>query len=630
MTHIVRSAVRNIDGRRTLILYFYDRKKAATGCNVAEYALFQRKDDYITLQHTEDGKVKWREASLDNLGDRYSYISRTSAFYRRRDEQIVTRFCGITEKSGLEALEAMQTSIMHARHKAKVLARERKTIERMKPVPAVPRRLRTWIHGDVLPHYIFYDYVRGSKAMNAYCTACQNDVIVSGAKHNHEGNCPRCGKAVTFKASGVAKNVWDRDTVQVLQKTAGNELILRIFKVSANLRNWRRPDTSVWECARCFIRHDDPEKLHFEPYYYSYNKGTLTHWLKGIRPRFSHYQYSFDGDTCGYLYCANLETALADTPWQYSQIGRFHQLGNMPLEVLPYLSSYLEYPAIEYLVRFGLTRLAAQIIYKHDGAKAINASGTNLRETLGIAPEDLSALQSVNADARQLELCRRLRQQGVRVDEALLAWYRERGIFSEVDVLVPLKYTTPQKLMRYIEEQFVRQAGEKSLRNDRLGQILSDFRDYLEMGGSLGYDFSDSFVLFPRDLSEAHNQASALYDTRKNAIFDKAIREAYKALAERYRFSKDGFTIIPPRTAGEIVAEGHALHHCVHSYVERVAEGGCVILFIRQRGSIKEPFYTVELRGGKITQIHGLQHRAPTPEVMKFLETWERKKLAAA
>jgi len=371
-----------------------------------------------------------------------------------------------------------------------------------------------------------------------------------------------------------------------------------------------------------------------EAYYYSYNKGTLTNWVKGVRPRFTNYQYHFEGDTCGHLYCGNLGAVLMDTPWQYSQLGRFHQIDREPLEVLPYLKTYHKYPAIEYLVKLGLTKLAAQIIYEHNGAKVINEHGKDLRETLSVEPEDLPVLQKTNANVRQLELCQGLRRHGFRVDETLINWYQERGILTTEDVLIPLKFTTSLKLMRYVDEQQDQLDGENSVhgsrRYDRQGRVLSEYKDYLEMGTKLEYDFSDSFVLFPRNLREAHDQASALYDSRKKAIFDKAIREAHQGLAALYRFTKGDFTIIPPKTANEIVAEGHALHHCAHTYVERVAKGRCIILFVRQKESLKEPYYTVEIQDGRIIQIHGMRHCAPTPEVKKFLAQWERKKLAVA
>ena len=632
VAYIVRSAVRNIGGRRLLILYFYDREKAAGGWNRPTYAVFQAKGDYATLQMPEDGKTKWREASLENLGERYGGIAKQSAFYRYKDEQIVTGFCLIPGKSGFDALEAVQAAIKSERLAKRIQMRERSIEQRMRLFPAAPRGLQGWIHREVLPHYIFYDYRRGNKPMQGYCTACRRDVLVSGARHNAQGACPHCRKTVTYKASGRAKRVWDRATVQSLQKGKDNTLVLRVFKVYKGLHDWRQPTVSVWENARFLVKRDEEGKMQAEAYYHAYSKGKRVHWHKGYRPQFSHYQYSFEADLCGHLFAANLDLALAGTPWQYSQLGLFCQMDREPLEVLPYLDAYSKYPGIEYLVKLGLTNLAGAVIYYRSYDKAVNPEGGSLRETLGVGAEDLPLLKKVNASLRQLAFVQELRKSGIRPDEDLLVWYDAHGVALTENVLIPLGYMSPGKLIRYIDGQHERyrdgRGGYDALRKDTVGRILSDFKDYLEMGKTLGYDFSDSFVLFPRNLQAAHDATSKLYDVKKNAIFNKMIRESYKGLCEQYRFSEGGLTLIPPRTAKEFVTEGHTLHHCVHSYVESAAIGKCVILFVRKTDSVKEPYYTLELRENRIVQIHGVNHSAPTPEVQKFLALWERKKLA--
>jgi hypothetical protein len=85
-------------------------------------------------------------------------------------------------------------------------------------------------------------------------------------------------------------------------------------------------------------------------------------------------------------------------------------------------------------------------------------------------------------------------------------------------------------------------------------------------------------------------------------------------------FDKDGLTLLPPKSADEIIAEGHALHHCVGSYAERAANGECVILFLRKTDQPDEPFYTIELRDNQIAQARGRNSSEPTPEVQKFLD----------
>lgn len=627
---IVCAAVKNIARRRTLILYLYNRQKVVEGCCEPEYTVFQCKDDYVTLQN-DNGKEKWREASLYNIGKKGIDTTRICAFYRLKDEQLVTGFCNIQDKIGFNALEALQSDIMYVRATKRKLKREQKIIDRMKPIPSIPRGVKGWIHRDVLPHYIFYQYHRGDKPRQGYCTACRHDVLVSGARHNGKGKCPNCRKEITYKSNGKAKNVWDRATVQVMQKVGENELVLRIFKVMNGLRDYRQPHFCQRESMRIFIRYDNTGKTVIEPYYYD---SVSTHWKEGNRPRFSYYQYSFEGDMCGNLYCRNLKDDLKDTPWQYSQIERFCNTGGEPFEVFPYFSAYTKYPAIEYLVKLGLTNLTCAIVYKTNGARVVNKNGKNLRETLGIEPNDLPMLQKINADDWQFELYQKLKQIGVRASENLLLWQKDNNIVSSENILIPLKYTTQNKLMLYIAEQYeklkdfnIQSYGPRYKNEDA---VLSNYKDYLIMGKMLEYDFTSSCALFPNNLQEAHDQTSKLYNAKKNGLFDKVISSAYKGLLEKYCFTKGGLTLIPPKTAKEIINEGHTLHHCVHSYVERVAKGECIIFFIRQTDNIKKPFYTLEVRSNRVIQINGKNHSAPTPEVEKFLKLWEHKKLWAS
>lgn len=629
--HIVRTAIRNIAGRRVLLLYFYRRDRVVSGSYEPEYILYQCRDDYITLQRLEDGKLKWREAMASNLEARYPSLIRTCAFYRQRDEQLVTRFCGNSEKTGFDALNALQESIVAQRLKKRIEARERKIVRRMEPIPSIPRGLKGWVHREVLPQYIFYQYIRGNKPKPGYCTACGHDVMVPDAKHNATGNCPRCGKSITFKASGRATNVWDRATVQVLQKLDSGELALRVFKIFRSLRAWRGAGMSLWESSRFFIKYDAEKKMEFEPYYFSYDTGILTHWKQGYRPRFSYWQYSFEGDFCGHLFWRNLDDVLKGTPWQYCQIEQFYRSNWEPLEVIPYFSVFQRYPFIEYLVKLGLYRLASCIVYGRDASRVINPEGKTPREILGIGLEDIPALRQVDATADQLDLYRALKARGIKPDDVLLRWYEDTECGDKDSILVPLRFTTPHKLMGYIDRQFEQLkdvvVSFNYRRYENPGRVLSEYKDYLRLGRGLGYDLKNNFVLFPRNLQRAHELAAGRFDKRKTEIYEKTIREAYEGLARQYGLRKYGFAMIPPKTGKEIVAEGHTLHHCVGNYIDRIAKEKCVILFLRRADDMDSPFYTVELRDGRIVQARGMGNCAPTPQVERFLALWEQKKL---
>ena len=642
VNYVVRTAVRNISGRRTLLLCFYSKKMLSADCQSPIYTLFQLKDEYIMLERLECGKIKWRTACLSNFKE-YRFLQQC-ALYSMQDQERITRFCGQSTVVGLSALIKLQTSIMEKRSKERIRAREQKTIQRMSVLSPVPRDFRGWIHREVLPAYIFYEYHRSKKPMVAYCTACRHDVSVSGVKHGESGLCPRCKRAITFKATGRSKNVWDQTTAQLLQRTESGELILRIFKVFKSYRAYREAGLSAHENARVFVKCGKEQNICVEPYYYSYTKGTLTHWLSGERPRFSFYQYNYECDVCGKLYCGNLAEVLEGTPWQYCQILRFYGHDNDAMEVIPYLRAYLVYPMIEYLLKLGLHNLTTELVYGNDPRKpSINASATDIKGVLMVDTEDIKHLQCIDATASQLQRLQLFRAREGRFEKELYVWCLENEVYFR-DVERALKYTTGQKLLRYIREQQDR--SNVDIENGKVGHygkisdILRDYDDYLRYGDQLSYDFSDSFVLFPRHLKVAHDQVFMLWDMRMKQERERAERQRkhnanvqiaalYKALTRQFKFTKDGLTIVLPQKAEDIVFEGHALHHCVGGRYDSHANGHCVILFIRKKDSPDKPYCTMEVANGRVVQVRGYDNETPAPEVKKFVSLWEQKKLLA-
>ena len=362
--YVVRAAVKNIGGLRMLTLCLYAASEAAAGRAVPVFTVFQTKKDFITLERLKDGKTKWRTAATRDLGSEYGFIQ-TCAFYSAVDEQVVLRYCQSNAEYGLEALSALQTRIQNEQSKIRQRTKEQKILNRMKQVPALPRGLKKWMQREIFPQYLFFDNSRKKIDMPGYCTACRKAVTVSGAYHNRQGVCPSCKKTVTFKSRAMRGGIFDRGTVQVIQRLSENEIIIRFIKYMNRFPYMEEPDYDVYENARIFLSWKDGNQLLEEHYYYRYGGYILSPWKKGDRPVFSHYQYYFEADQCGFLYDRNLDKALKGTPWQYSQLPLYYRKDPVPLEVLPYLWAYRCYPQIEYLVKLGLFRLTKSIIYKN-------------------------------------------------------------------------------------------------------------------------------------------------------------------------------------------------------------------------------------------------------------------------
>lgn len=241
-------------------------------------------------------------------------------------------------------------------------------------------------------------------------------------------------------------------------------------------------------------------------------------------------------------------------------------------------------------------------------------------------------MQEVNPGAKQLMLIKALLRENVQPDMELMKWCSEFGVGEEETVAVPLRFMTPHKLMRYATDQFAahKKVAPFSGGYYSMSYLMSDYKDYLCMSEALDYDMKSDFVLFPKDLKEAHDRVNDLSDAELSAAYDRKIAKQFAQLQSRYQFEKNGLMIIPPGSAKEIVAEGQKLHHCVGRYVKDVVKSKCIILFIRQVKTPRKPYCTLELKNGAVVQARIEGNAAPPPKVQQFIETWKQKVLYAS
>ena len=620
--HIIRTAVKIIAHRRTLVLYIYDRTK--TTCDpMPVWTMFQAGEDYITLARRDDGSTHWREAAFERLGSSY-YFTGKCAFYSAQDEQRVCDFLRDHDHGGIEALVRAQTAILDKRAQERQLRRERETIVRMDPIHALPRGLPGWVRREVMPAYFRCGHTSVRRPVTGICTSCGKKSTVPSASHNSKITCPRCKRELTVKSVGKTGRTYDRDTVQVVEKTSDTEVVARIVKVYYNYdRDHLMPTVRLHENARVFVRRDPDGKVTAEPYYYSYGKGTLTHWMPGERPVFKYCE-NFEADTCGHVYRKGLQEALTGTPWEYCPVEAFYDHFHEPMQMWPFLQAHVEHPRLEHLVKVGFFNLACDLAYRDDYGHTLDESQGRTHRVLRVAAEDEPFLRELDADMETLKVFQGYA--GLKDRQRLLRWQLEHDVTRDIDHI--LEHMTGHKLMKYLDGQYaaLRADGGRG-RYGNMQYAVSEYRDYLDMCIKLGYDLGSSFVLYPKDLRQAHDRAARRVKAKADAQLRRYFKSAMQSISGNLDFEAGGMKLLLPSTPEELAVEGNALHHCVGSYADRVARKECVILFLRQCEDIGNPFYTVEVRGGKIAQVRGMRNCAPTPEVEKFMDEWEREVL---
>lgn len=151
------------------------------------------------------------------------------------------------------------------------------------------------------------------------------------------------------------------------------------------------------------------------------------------------------------------------------------------------------------------------------------------------------------------------------------------------------------------------------------------YLDYLDHAQKCGYDLTQSSILYPRDIKQAHDDAVANWqivkvEEQKKEAEREALKygypERYKKLCKKYAFEYGDLTIVVPKSASEIIDEGRILKHCVGGYASRHIQGKTTILFLRHISGPEKPYYTIEIdeKLRYIVQCHG------------FRNEWENKK----
>lgn len=625
VAYIVTTAVKTINHHRTLVLYVYPRKQASRGDYKPLWTMFQTKDDFLTLARKEDGSTAWRTASFDRL-DRNTYnFSSQRAFYFIQDERRVLHYFKVdTDTDGFQTLSDAQKAILEQRRRERQLAKEKAIVARMAGLSALPRELKSWIK-SIMPAYFFYDYKRG-KDTSGICSACGHEIILSGIKQGNKAICPHCKHELIAKPrSRRGACMFDRETFEVIQSMGDGRLIVRIIKAyysyTADI-----PKAEIYENTRQFIYLDNDNKICTEHYYYSHNSGILTNWKSGKRLEYIMGQYHFDGDTCGHLYTRNLPEALSGTPWQYCTIADFYQHFHERMQALPYLRAHLEHPRLEHLSKTGFYSIVSDLAYG-TLTGCLNESQNRTHKILGVAAEDVPFLRDIDADLAVLEVFQGYA--GIKDRQRLLIWQMEHDI--KHNILPILKYITVHKLIRYTERQFLCLCQRKnkygSIRYQKMQDMVTEYKDYLEMCDGLDYDMKNSFVLYPQDLQQSHDHVQKCFKIKENEQllqdFKTAVQDARKHMA----FEVGGMKIVVPATPGDLITEGNALHHCVGRYASSVAKKECMILFVRKCCEIDKPYYTVEIRGKEVIQVRGVGNCAATPAVQGFIDAFKQQVL---
>lgn len=148
--------------------------------------------------------------------------------------------------------------------------------------------------------------------------------------------------------------------------------------------------------------------------------------------------------------------------------------------------------------------------------------------------------------------------------------------------------------------------------------MLSELLDYCRMMK----DLSNKFDKYPKHFLTTHRIAVRNY----NRLQKKFEEERFKARINKdYEYSYKGYKFIYPESTQDIKDEATAQNNCVASYIDRVIEGTCHILFLRKQDALDKSLVTIEVRDNRIVQAKRRYNYPVTQEDQEAIDAWNKK-----
>lgn len=114
-----------------------------------------------------------------------------------------------------------------------------------------------------------------------------------------------------------------------------------------------------------------------------------------------------------------------------------------------------------------------------------------------------------------------------------------------------------------------------------------------------------------REFIETHQA----YELWQKLDRDTRFSQIYVNYKDRLAFEYGDFEIVLPTCSQDLIVEGNQMHHCVGGYIDRVAKGETLIVFVRNKNNLNSPYITCQVElNGTINQYYLAYDRSITSE----------------
>lgn len=514
-----------------------------------------------------------------------------------------------------------------------------------------------WVNNTVFGgrHYAFLDPSVGSKkdkVRRFFCSACGGTVDAPW-KHNKTETCPLCGATVKVAKTQTYRESYAR--VSYFYRDFDIKGRLALVMVTVNVKK-------VWRNGSEDVTWSDPQRVLTSPLDWRWGN-----WMTETALYYNQYNGWSDRNSdyfqtaAGYIYLPDPDVlkdtyyedmlrptvAIAERGWRINYDHLLMRDGNIVANVY------------EMLARGGYQKLTRELVrgyyYTEDSP---NWKGKNADEVLGINGQARARLRKLDGGTRMIRWLKIAEKCGYKLTDEELVWLSRSLDEDDVYKIMNHKHLPRMgitSIINYLRKQ-VKKGGIPRDYYRSTGQAaVALWLDYLDMAASMKLDLSRDSVYKPASLRERHDELAgirAMKERERQARADakrlrkqaKAMEDKYPGVApvcakikEIYEWTGEGYSVLVPAGAWDIMQEGVLLGHCSareddNVYLERIEQETSYIMFLRKNDRKDSPWYTMEVEpGGNVIQLRtygdddGKHKYHDRDEAKAALHIWRRE-----
>lgn len=148
--------------------------------------------------------------------------------------------------------------------------------------------------------------------------------------------------------------------------------------------------------------------------------------------------------------------------------------------------------------------------------------------------------------------------------------------------------------------------------------LIEEIYDYAHMMKQI----SNKFDKYPRNFLTTHKIACRNYNRLQQEFSEELFK---KRINKKYECSFGDYIFIYPKSTQDIKDEAVHQNNCVASYIDKVIDGKCHILFLRKKISPNDSLVTIEVQNDQIVQARRKFNDPVTEKDQEVIDKFNKK-----